>query len=261
MADAPLKRLRGALTAFMAVVLLSSGASATYPVIDEASIAKLSDQLSKLQEQIDQLKKQTEWMTTMSRQLQDQIDAIGEAGRITLPMLNLGSLRDELARNAQCLAPDLASIMPGLKADDLRFGSICDGRQVYERALWVDPDAAAKDGTITWKSKAERRGEVEARREALFKKTASEALAQGDLAATKQAKANELATEELRTAAEAAKNQNDRLAVIAQGQVLANRQFVQQNQLLARLVKIQATMLVAMTQPVNGPSSPSEDEE
>lgn len=292
MADASLKRrLRIAALAAAIAVGVPVAAYATYPVIDTSAIAKLSDQLSKMQQQIDQLKQHTEWLTKLSAQVQDQLDAVGRLGKIALPLLNMEKVANQLLRDVQCLKPDLSRLMPGLRPEELDFGSICEGRDLYREMLWYDPDEVPADGqdgtagggttgsgsgsggagssipsggnpysqaggaavgaaSARWRTLEEARKAVQARREELTKETATTGMAQADLAATKTAKANEEAVKDLENAAKAAQDTNTRLAVIAQGTVLQNRQLVQQNQMLAELVKIQSVMLMNMSTPV-----------
>lgn len=255
----PLKqRLRAAALTLSLVVGVPSIAYSAMAVVDTGAIAQLAQQMNKLQEQVDQLRQQTEWLDTLSTQVQDQINAIGEMGQLTLPTLNLQKLTGQVMRDAQCLKPDFEKLMPGLSADELNFDSICGGSQAYQKALWFDPNdpeswpegsAWEEDGTSEekWANRAAARAVIEARRRAVTKDAASKGMAQADKAATDTAELNQKASEELEAATRAAQTQQDRLAVVAQGQVLTNRQLVQQNQLLAQLLKVQSTMLMEMS--------------
>ncbi|MGK2742631.1 hypothetical protein ACSHT0_17300 [Tepidicaulis sp. LMO-SS28] len=255
----PLKqRLRTAALTLSLVVAVPSIGYAAMAVVDTGAIAQLAQQMNKLQEQVDQLRQQTEWLDTLSDQVQDQINAIGEMGQLTLPTLNLQKLTGQVMRDAQCLKPDFEKLMPGLSADALDFDSICGGSHAYEKALWFDPNdpeswpegiAWEEDGTSEekWANRAAARAVIEARRRAVTKDAASKGMAQADKAATDTAELNQKASEELEAATRAAQTQQDRLAVVAQGQVLTNRQLVQQNQLLAQLLKVQSTMLMEMS--------------
>lgn len=255
----PLKqRLRTAALTLSLVVGVPSIGYAAMAVVDTGAIAQLAQQMNKLQEQVDQLRQQTEWLDTLSTQVQDQINAIGEMGQLTLPTLNLEKLTGQVMRDAQCLKPDFEKLMPGLSADALDFDSICGGSHAYEKALWFDPNdpeswpeeiAWEEDGTSEekWANRAAARAVIEARRRAVTKDAASKGMAQADKAATDTAELNQKASEELEAATRAAQTQQDRLAVVAQGQVLTNRQLVQQNQLLAQLLKVQSTMLMEMS--------------
>ncbi|GAK46694.1 conserved protein [Tepidicaulis marinus] len=259
MGRTPLKRrLRTAALTLSLVIGVPSMAYSAMAVVDTGAIAQLAQQMNKLQEQVDQLRQQTEWLDTLSSQVQDQIDAIGAMGQLTLPALNLQKLTGQVMRDAQCLKPDFEKLMPGLSADELNFDSICGGSKAYQKALWFDPidPESWPEGTLwdeggtseeKWATRAKARAVIEARRRAVTKDAASKGMAQADKAATETAETNQKASEELEAAARAAKTQQDRLAVVAQGQVLTNRQLVQQNQLLAQLLKVQSTMLMEMS--------------
>ena len=259
MGRTPLKRkLRTAALTISLVVGVPGVAYSALAVVDTGAIAQLAQQISKLQEQIDQLRQQTEWLNTLSSQVQDQINAIGEVGQLTLPTLNLERLTGQVLRNAQCLKPDFEKLMPGVDLEELQFDSICGGSQAYRKALWFDPKdpeswpesvnwEEASTSEEKWEARAAARRVFDERLYAVIVDTASKGLAQGDRAVGEDAETNQKASEELETAALAAKTQQDRLAVIAQGQVLTNRQLVQQNQMLGQLVKIQSAMLTAMT--------------
>ncbi len=264
MADASLKaRLaRGVARVAIAASLVVGVPTAGYAamaVIDASALAKLSEQLNSMKQELEAAFEQIEWLTTLSEQLraasdliQEQIDAIGAIGQISLPTLNLEKLTGQIVQDIQCLTPDLDSLMPNLDFDDLDFTSICDGRKAYQTALWVDPEAGeGQGGPVTWEARKIESEAVQARREALAKATATSGLAQADLAATEVAETNQRATEDLEAAAKAAQNANERLAVLAQGTVLTNRQLVHQNQLLAQLVKIQSVQLMMDTLPLS----------
>jgi len=236
------------------VVIVPTVAYAAWPVTDATAIVKATEQLNKMQEQLNKLKEQTEWLTKLSSQAQDQIDAIGAMGKITLPFLNLQKIASKVLSDVQCLKPDLSELMPELRMEELKFGSICEGRNVYKDMLWYDPDKIGpekgeEEGTSRdkWERQKKAREVVDSRREAIVKETASTGMAQGDLAATDTAKTNEQAVKDLETSAKEAEDERTRLAVIAQGSVLQNRQLVQQNQLLAQLLKVQSTMLMTMS--------------
>ena len=139
------RRLRTVALAFGIVLATPAIAYATYPVIDVSAIAKLGEQLSKMQKQIDQLKQHTEWLTKLSAQAQGTIDAIGAAGQIALPVLNMQKLTNRIMRDIQCLTPDLSGLMPGINLDDLDFFSICEGRSIYRKSLWFDPKESTAD--------------------------------------------------------------------------------------------------------------------
>ncbi|MAO55952.1 MAG: hypothetical protein CMM61_09650 [Rhodospirillaceae bacterium] len=237
-------------------------------MIDSAALAKLTEQISAMQKQFSELTKQTGWLTEMSGQLQSQLNAIGEMGQISIPSLNLGNVANKIKRDLQCLAPDFASLMPSLNFDEMDFGSICDGRAFYKEALWFDPDQVRNSDAYKdlppeqiWRVLDRERAAVDSRRQAVAKEVAAGGMAAGDLAATDGAEDAEKAASDLESKAKAANTHQERLAVIAQGEVLTNKQLVQQNQLLAQLLKVQSTMLMHMSTTVeNWPGAAAQNE-
>jgi hypothetical protein len=261
MAQTSLKRRLAQGVGALGVLLLIAPptAYAAMAVIDKAALAKLTEQLNTAKQEIEKLTEQLDFLKSINGTLQEQIDAIGRMGQIKLPMPNLGNLSGQVMQDAQCLKPNLEGLMPNLDFENLDFGSICAGRDSYKEALFVHPSAegwTSSDGSggytsgATWEAQRRAREEVEKRRAALTQDVVTTGLAQADKAATETAEINQRATEDLEAAADAAETENERLAVIAQGHVLTNRQMVQQNQLMAQLVKIQSTMLLHMSVPV-----------
>lgn len=271
------KRMRSLIMAIGLTIATPGIAFATYPVIDVSAIAKLGEQLGKMQKQIDQLKQHTEWLTKLSAQAQGTIDAIGAAGQIALPVLNMQKLTNRIMRDIQCLTPDLSGLMPGINPDDLDFFSICEGRSIYRQSLWFDPndpstwtfpEGSEFEGTnngsgsgsgiwanpdhpvnkAKWKAQQQARAMVEARREELAKDAVSTGLAQADLTAQSTEEVQK-AIEELEAATNGAFDMKRLLMAIAKWMAMSNRQQVQQQQMMAQLVKIQSTMLLQYMPP------------
>ena len=271
------RRLRSIALAFGIVLATPVIAYANYPVVDISAIAKLGEQLSKMQKQIDQLKQHTEWLTKLSAQAQGTIDAIGAAGQIALPILNMQKLTNRIMRDIQCLTPDLSGLMPGLNLDDLDFFSICEGRSIYRKSLWFDPkdpstwtfpEGSEFEGTNSgsgsgsgiwadpdhpvnkakWQAQQQARAMVEARREELAKDAVTTGLAQSDLTVQSTEEIQQ-AIEELEAATNGAADMKRLLMAIAKWMAMSNRQQVQQQQLMAQLVKIQSTMLLQYLPP------------
>lgn len=223
-------------------------AQALDQVIDQAAIAKLTDQLKKAQEQIDELVK-------FNKKLQDQIDAIGRFGQITVPMLNMARLASRLKQDAVCLAPDLSKLMPNLNFDDYDPGTICSAGDLYRQSLWVDPDKLAKQ---TWEEQTAEIFAIEKRRQNIAVDVASKSIGQGDID-VKEAERLGQAADELDAASQSAATSNDRLAVIAQGSVLQARSAALQTQILAQQLKVQS-MWFAMTALPPGSTLAKEDD-
>lgn len=246
------------LAAVVAVLVFGKPimAHAALAVIDSAAVAKLAEQVSSLQKQFSELQKHTKWLTEMSGTLQEQLNAIGAFGQISIPSLNLGNVTNKIRRDLQCLKPDLSKLFPSISQDEMEFGSICDGREVFRKVLWLDPDKVFEDEKLDsaspderWRRMNDAKAEVMERRNALVKDVSSRGLSFAELSSSDSAEAAEKAASDLEAKAKAAQTQQDRLAVIAQGVVLSNKQQVQQNQLLAELVKIQSAMLMIMSSP------------
>lgn len=254
--------------ALLAAALLGVGvptAWATMSVIDTTAIGRLGEQLSRMQEQIDAAIQQIEIATRtldvlgeVSATIQDTMDAIGKVGQIRLPMLNLKKLSNQLQRDSRCLMPDLERMMPGVRFEDISFASICSARAAYRSTLWYRSTDA--EG-ITWDDQAEARAAIASRREALVRSAVTDGLAHADVAAAAAAEQGDEAAAELERAMLAATTQNDRLAVIAQGQVLAARQQATTNQLLANLLRVQSAALLQSSMPLDGDPRAMDDNE
>lgn len=209
---------------------------AAMPVIDTAAIAKLTDQLSKLQDQIDVL-------TDLQKKAQDQINAIGKMGQITLPMVNMARMVSRLRSDAQCLVPDFSKLMPSVDFEDVNFGSICEGGNVYQKTLFLDPDELKN---MPWEEQRLHQVEVKERRQRVVADTVAKSMAAADMASKVAADETGASADELEGSVSSAKDSNDRLAAIATGQVLIVRALAQQNQILAMQLKVQAATALAL---------------
>jgi len=220
------------LTGFTLVLgaLCSTPALASMAVIDTTAVGKLTDQLSKMQQQI-------EMLTGINTTLQDQIDAIGKMGQITLPTLNAAKIGSRLRQDLQCLKPDFSKLMPHVNFEDLRWNSICQGSAAYKDTLFINPEDLVR--LPSWEAQEEELQKIEDRRRRILEETTSNGLAHGDIA-TKDVEHLNKAGDDLANTVTMAKTQNDRLAAIAQGQVIMVRAMGQQNQILATMLKVQS---------------------
>lgn len=237
MARSPVKALATAL-AFSAVVSVASPATALDQVIDQAAIAKLGEQLTKMQQQIDAL-------TAIMNATRQQANAIGKMGQISIPMLNLARVASRLRQDSECLMPNFEKLMPGVDMDEVSWGSICHAQSGYRTALWLDPK---KMKGQPFAKQEQMRREVETRRINVGVDAASKASGQADMAIRGGEDMNKAATD-LETAVLAAKESNEWLASIAQGQVVIARAQIQQTQILAQLLKVQATYMTLTALP------------
>lgn len=225
------RRLAAATAAILYVALaVARPAQALDQVIDQAAIGKLVDQINALKQQLAELQK-------ANGLLNDQLNALGRAGQISVPMVNMDRLASRLRQDAQCLAPDLQKLMPDVEYDDATFGSICAAGDAYRKSLWLDPDKIAKK---PWEDQVAATNAIEKRRQNMAVDVASKAIGQGDID-VKEADRLGQSADELDAAAKAAVSDNERLAVIAQGSVLHARSAALQTQILAQLLKVQSS--------------------
>jgi len=229
---------------FAAALLLSAFVSTATPahaldqVIDQAAIAKLAEQLTKMQQQIDAL-------TAIMNATRQQANAIGKMGQISIPMLNLARVASRLRQDSECLMPNFDKLMPGVDMDDVSWGSICHAQSGYRSALWLDPK---KMKGQPFAKQEQMRRDVETRRINVGVDAASKASGQADMAIRGGEDMNKAASD-LETAVLAAKESNEWLLSIAQGQVVIARALIQQTQIQAQLLKVQATHMTLTALP------------
>lgn len=233
----------------MSFVILISGPTIGRAVgIDIAPIvAKLTEQLTEMAKQLDEFKK----ITTAT---QENIDAIGKVGQITLPTLNVSKLASQIRQDVQCAIPDLSKLMPNVEFDELDWNSVCEASSAYKKTLWLDPDKIKK--LETWE-RLQTISDIEGRRENVLVDAATKGLAQADIA-TKEIETTNKAIDDVAREADLAKNENERLAVIIQAQIVSARATVQQTQILALMLKVQSALAIKAGVPVE--SLLSEDE-
>ncbi|MBL4614292.1 MAG: hypothetical protein JKY27_05400 [Magnetovibrio sp.] len=225
-----MRKLRFIVLSFICLAGLPVNAWATMAVIDTSAIAKLTDQLSKMQKQIEAL-------TGISKKIQDQIDAVGKFGKITLPFINATKIASQIRQDVQCLKPDLSKIMPSVEFEDMDWNSVCQAGSAYRKTLWLDPEKFNQ--LPSWREKNQAARAVEDRRENVLSHATESGLALGDIAAQDVEKTNK-AADELDTAVNAADTEREHIATIAKGQVLLIRTMTQQNQILAQMLKVQS---------------------
>ena len=226
----------GLLLAFALMSAAPPSANGAMAVFDSAALTKLAEQVTNLTKQLEELKAVNDF-------LQDQLDAIGEMGQITLPSLDLAKLGKRLKEDMECLKPDFSKLMPNVDFEDIEWDSICDGGRAYRDSLFISKDDY--ELLPDWEAKRDARREIEERRDRIHEDAATKALAQADIATADVEKTKD-AADELEQSANAAKTQNQRLAVIAKGQAALIKAQAQTNQILATLLKVQAITAIKM---------------
>ena len=217
-------------------------ALAAMNVIDTAAISKWSEQINAMTEQTEIGTEQLSGINDISLSAKDTVDAIGKAGSITLPFANMVKLGSQLRRDAMCLLPDLEDLMPNLAFEDLSWNGICQSADLYRQSLFLKEDDGQTDSDTPLQTSADMRGEhnaVRDRRVALYQDSVLKGLSGGDIGVKSSEELLD-ASDELESSAGGATTQNERLAVIARGQVLMVQAMAQQNQLLAQLLKVQS---------------------
>ena len=211
-------------------------------VIDTAAIGKWSEQINAMTDQTEISTEQLSGINDISLSAKDTVDAIGKAGSITLPFANMVKLGSQLRRDAMCLLPNLEDLMPDLSFEDLSWNGICQSADLYRQSLFLDEDDETADGDAPRQSLARTRAKhnaVRDRRTALLQDSVLKGLSGGDIGVKSSEELLD-ASDELESSAGGATTQNERLAVIARGQVLIVQALAQQNQLLAQLLKVQS---------------------
>ena len=239
------------LAVVLTISLPVTPAGAAMAVVDTAAIAKLTKQLNQMREQIEQL-------TEMSRRLQQQIDAVGRAGRIAVPVFNAAKMLSGLRRDLNCLKPDLARLMPDVSFEDADWGSVCEAAPGYRQTLWLDP---VKVGEMpTWEERNEARKAIERRRRNVLIDAVVKGLAHAD-AANKQVTETLEAADEIEAAAARAATSNARLAVIAQSQAVLIRAIAQATQIQAQQLRLEAALVMRQATPIESELSGEDDED
>jgi len=199
-------------------------------VVDASAIQKLTSQLN-------ELKRQFEELARINAQLQDQIRALGAAGRISLPMLNVERLGRQFRRDLSCLTPDWQALMPRVDLDEVNLGSICGRTAFFRSTLFVDRERLRRAPGPAARTEELRR--VKERRVAVLVDAVTKSLSQAD---QNQEAVEELAdaTDDLERTIDTAETVNDRLAAIAQGQAVVARAQALTVQILAQMQRADA---------------------
>lgn len=272
-----IKRRLRVLVIASAIMSVPSVALATYPVFDATSFAKLTEQFNQLTKQLDELMEQTEILGKISTGMQDQINAIGKMGRVTMPIVNLARLSQQITKDARCLLPDLRGLMPDIDFDSVDWESICARRAFYKEMLWFDPedpdswqvpeDALPEDWSYPdggnwggdsgadWSNPDSSfalmelrdiaREQVLKRQNAVVSEAINTGLAQSDQIVD-QVESNQDTADELEANADAAEKINEHLAAMNKILLHQDRQMTAMQQQNAQMLRIQAAMLMKL---------------
>ena len=229
------------LAALALALCLSINTASALTVSDPATHAKLAEEISKMQKMFEELQAQ-------KKILEDQIAAIGKMGQIALPNLNLDKLTQSITKTIQCTLLDrnaLQALLPGVNLEDVNISSVCQGRQLYQNALFGNPQ---EYDALSIKEKTQKNNQIQRRRENLYRDNMVKALALADVTLKETEELSQAVTN-LESSASSAKTQNDRLAVIAQGTAVIARGIAQSNQMLALMLKNQTMEAITLYAP------------
>lgn len=241
--------IRGVLIASALIFLgLIIEGKADQPVVDIQSISKQI-------EIINEMKKQIAVLNEQRAALQAQIDAVGRATKIALPLLNFKQFGSQLKSDIKCLLPDLSNLWPKVSYLSHNLESICDRSVIYRGALWVHP-VSIKKLPVAEQEKA--RVQIKKQREDMFVETMSKSLAQSDVSLM-AARDGAKAADDLQLSVTSTVDMNSRLQTIAQGQVGIMRQQAETNKLLAELLKVMSVYSTLAIGDLESPKATDKD--
>lgn len=219
------------------------------PVFDGALYSVLGNTNSILTSQNSILDESKSILGDVSEDTQGMWDAIGKAGSIAMSAANLMGLKNQLTSDVGCLLPNISDLFPDLKFLDTGFGGICQVGNRYQSILTTNAKSFTnKDGTFDMAAANVERNKVAARRDYIMQDASMKALSGGDMG-VKSADQLTKAAAELKATVEAAKDQNERLAAIAQGQVVLAQAMAQLILIQSQALKLQAAYSIQMALP------------
>ncbi|WP_298985883.1 hypothetical protein [uncultured Roseibium sp.] len=245
------KTLISALTGLLLATSIIEPAQAAMAVIDVKNIAEAQKQLMTMKDQLSSLKEQLntakESLSVVTDQLDtlkevqgitdDTLSSIGEIGNLSIPSLNFQSLASSVSGDMACLIPDYKKLMPSIKLDDVDFGSICERGNAYKSGLVATQESLTQG---SWEEKASIQKSIHQNRIATITDATVKGLAQSDEAHETAVKTLETA-QEYKSAGQTAETVNARLQVLIELEVAQLVATAQTNQILAQILKIQAS--------------------
>ena len=238
-----------AATAVMTAIPPARLAGAAMAVVDATAITKLTAQLN-------QLKRQYDEVVEVNKNLQREINAIGEAGRLVLPVANMTRIGFQLRSAKSCLIPDLTRMLPSVDFDDVDLGDLCRRSNFYRDTMFATREAFEQEGV----SASTVRSRALERRRTVLADAVMGARAQSDQS-HEDLESLALAADDLARTAGNAQTMNDRLAVIAQGQAVNARGLAVMVQILSQMQRQDAAYYLATATSIEDAPPPAEDDE
>lgn len=237
------------IVTFTLTTALCQPAYAGMPVTDATAIVKATEQLTAMEEQLSVL-------TDSKKALEDTAKTIGKLGKVTLPYTNLSKLKSQLKNDAQCLLPDLGDLMPSLEFEDMEF-SICNQGDLYLDVLWTKPEILKG---LSFEQQGIEKGKVLKRRQNILVDTVSNALAQSDSTQKNVDDLNNTA-DQIEQNTGNSEEVKQLLVNLSQGQAAMVRALAQQNQLMAQILRVNATTALNLGVPLSSDLVPVDEDQ
>ena len=217
---------------FLLAVILTScpnPARAAMATVDSAAIAKLT-------QQINEMRRQMEELVAIKQEMEDAVSAVGEAGSVVLPAVNIARLSHQLRRDLSCLMPNWEGLLPTLSFEEIDLENICSRRDFYRQSLFTGGD---EFGEMSLPDQNDHIRLVRERWARVLADAVAQSLAQADQS-LEEGDAVAKVADELGRSAESADTANERLAVIAQAQAGMLRALAKIIQILAQMQRADA---------------------
>lgn len=217
-----------------------------WPVIDTGSIAQAKIQVVKLNEQIQQMQDQLAMLTDMKSELEAQLKAFGEFGKIQIPTLNFTKISGQLTNNMTCLIPDYKKLMPSLENKEINLNSICSRGGAYKSGLVVHGN------DLSGKTPTEQRAvvrDIKEQRKTMVTDATTKGLAHADMALESSTETVK-AAQELKNSAANTEDMNDRLQVVSETNIAILQGQAVTNQLLAQILKVNSAVAIQLAVPI-----------
>lgn len=223
-------------------MLMTTIAVWAYAVSDATTHLRVAELIESGKEQYKLMSEELGIIKQINDFANDTFQAIGEAGSLSIPDFAGLNMQGELLRNLKCLGLNYEDMFPSLNLDGLNLSTICQVKDLYRSALWVDEE---KYLALPPSEQNKMIKELERTRQSLFNQTVSNGISQADIGAQGvdvTIKAANEASNNVRSAT----TQNDRLNVIAQNQVLILREMANQKAIAAQNLKVNSLLAMKM---------------
>jgi hypothetical protein len=253
------KNLSFLIVFFSMMFFISNDANAAMAVFDGTALGKAIEQIKEMKaatmQRVEMITKAVEQVNILNdvREIHEGVsDAIGEVGRVTLPITSLVNIESQLRKDGACLIPQIPNF--GINFDEVNT-SICERTKDYNAAFFTDEKDMEK---LTPVQQYQKRTQRDLKIQRFTSDTVSRTLAGADVQKETIEEQGKTA-DQLQNSLDNAKTEMDRLHVIAQTQIAILRVLNNQTQVLTQTMKLQGT--IALTIGVNPDVAPKEEED